>query len=153
MSCLEGLWVALLEEIRSLFVSCFILQYFLHQIDLGLSTQRQARKLISGISSTAKTRFLSLNRIQAKIVTGLLTGHKTLRRHLYLMELTSSTYVGSVEQKKKPQSTFCVSVKLWLHSDMHNWVSSSWTQRMLRVYVCGPSGKNSWWSTRCESLY
>jgi hypothetical protein len=33
----------------------------------------------------------------------------------------------------KPQSTFCVSVKLLLHSDMHIWVLSFWTPRILRI--------------------
>jgi hypothetical protein len=31
---------------------------------------------------------LSFNRIQSRVVTGLLTGHNTLRRHLHLMRLT-----------------------------------------------------------------
>jgi len=38
-----------------------------------------------------------------------------------------------VEQSKKPQPTFCVSVKLWLHSDVRIWVPYSWTQRMLSI--------------------
>ena len=37
------------------------------------STQRQARKLISGPSPTSKTRLLSFNRTQSRVVTGLLT--------------------------------------------------------------------------------
>ena len=39
-------------------------------------------------------------------------------------------YVGGVKQRKKPQPTFCVIVKFWLHLDMHIW-AHSWTQRML----------------------
>jgi len=38
----------------------------------------------------AKTRFLSFNRIQSRAVTGRLTGHNTLRRHLHLMGLSDS---------------------------------------------------------------
>jgi len=34
-----------------------------------------------------KVRFLSFNRTQFRAVTGLLTGHNTLRRHLYLLGL------------------------------------------------------------------
>jgi hypothetical protein len=41
-------------------------------------TQRHVRELISGPCLGAKTRFLSLNRIQSRAVTGLLTGHNTL---------------------------------------------------------------------------
>ena len=48
------------------------------------STQRQARKLILGPRPSAKTRLLSFNRTQPKVVTSLHTGHNTLKRHLYL---------------------------------------------------------------------
>jgi hypothetical protein len=55
------------------------------------------------------------------------------------MGLTNSPYVRGVEQKE-PHSTFCVRVKLWLHSDMHTLFRSSWIQRMLTMYVWGQSG-------------
>jgi hypothetical protein len=45
-----------------------------------------------------------------------------------------------VEQRKKPQHTLSVSVKLWLHSAIHIWVPLSWTQGTLRVHVWGSSG-------------
>ena len=54
------------------------------------STQGQALKLIWGPIPTAKTRLLSFNRIKSRVVTGLLTGHNTLRRHLYIMGLIDS---------------------------------------------------------------
>ena len=44
-----------------------------------------------------------------------------LRSYFYLMALTNRPYVGGVGQRKKPRSTFCVRVKLWLHTDMHIW--------------------------------
>jgi hypothetical protein len=50
---------------------------------------------------------LSFNRTQSRVVTGLLTGNKTLRRHLYLMGRTIFPYVGGVEQSEKPQPIFC----------------------------------------------
>ena len=53
-------------------------------------TQRQARELISGPCLGAKARFLSFNRTQSRAVTGLLTGHNTLRRHLHLTGLSDS---------------------------------------------------------------
>jgi len=53
------------------------------------STQRQARKLISAPNPATKTRLLSFNRTQSRIVFGLLTGQNTLRRHLYVMELSN----------------------------------------------------------------
>jgi hypothetical protein len=48
-------------------------------------TQRQAQKFISGPNPTAKTRLLSFNRTQSWVATGLLTGHNTLGRYLYVM--------------------------------------------------------------------
>ena len=54
------------------------------------STQRQAQELISGTSPGAKTRLLSFNWTQSRIVIGLLTGHNTLRRHLHLKGLANS---------------------------------------------------------------
>jgi hypothetical protein len=57
----------------------------------GLSdNQRQARGLISGPSLGAKAKFLSFHRTQSRAVTGLLTGHNTLRRYLHLLGLVDS---------------------------------------------------------------
>jgi hypothetical protein len=53
-------------------------------------TQRQARELISRPCLGAKTRFPSFNRTRSRAVTGLLTGHDTLRRHLHLIGLSDS---------------------------------------------------------------
>jgi hypothetical protein len=53
-------------------------------------TQRQTRELISGPRIATKTRLLSFNRTQSRVVIGLLTGHNTLRRHLHIMGLRNS---------------------------------------------------------------
>jgi hypothetical protein len=53
-------------------------------------SQQQARELISGPSQGTRIRLLSLTRAQSRVVTGLLTGHNTLLRHLHLMGLTDS---------------------------------------------------------------
>jgi hypothetical protein len=53
-------------------------------------TQRQARELISGPNLATGARLLSLNRTQARAVISLLTGHKTLRRHLHIMGLSNN---------------------------------------------------------------
>ena len=71
-----------------------------------ITTQRLASKLISGPSPTAKTRLVSFNRTQSKVVTGLLTVRNTLKTHLYLTGRINSPYVD-VEQRKKPQPMFC----------------------------------------------
>ena len=52
-------------------------------------TQRQAQEFISGPSRGTRAKF-TFNRVQSKAVTGLLMGHNTLRRHLYLMGLLDS---------------------------------------------------------------
>jgi hypothetical protein len=54
------------------------------------STQRQARKLISGPDLATRARLLSFNRAQSRIVIGLLTGHNTLRRHVYKMGMCNN---------------------------------------------------------------
>jgi hypothetical protein len=51
------------------------------------STQRQARELIAGPDLAMGARLLSFNRTQTRVVTDLLTGHNTLRRHLHIMGL------------------------------------------------------------------
>jgi len=61
-------------------------QHWVRWRGLG-DTQRQAQELISGPCLGAKARFLSFNRTQSRAVTGLLTGHITLMRHLHLMGL------------------------------------------------------------------
>jgi hypothetical protein len=57
--------------------------------DLGNSL-RQARELISGPCPGTRIKLLSFNRTQSRVVTGLLTGHNTLRRLVHLMGLTDS---------------------------------------------------------------
>jgi len=57
--------------------------------DLG-HTQRQTRELISGPCPSFKAKFLSFNSTQSRVVTGLLTGHNTLKRHLHLLRLIDS---------------------------------------------------------------
>ena len=72
------------------------------------STQRQLQKPISGPNPTATTRLLSFHRIRSKVVTGLLTEHNTLRRHLYIMELI---LCRRCEAEEETSAHFCVSVK------------------------------------------
>jgi hypothetical protein len=54
------------------------------------STQRQARELISGPDLAMGARLLSFNRTQTRVVTSLLAGHNTLRRHLHIMGLCNN---------------------------------------------------------------
>jgi len=58
---------------------------------MPLSTYEfQAQEFISGTSPATEVRLLSINRSQSRVVTGLLTGHNTLRRHPYVMGLSSN---------------------------------------------------------------
>jgi len=53
-------------------------------------TQRQAHEFISGPSLGTRAKFMTFNRTQSRVVTGLLTGRNTLRRHVYLLGLLDS---------------------------------------------------------------
>jgi hypothetical protein len=53
------------------------------------NTSRQAQELISGPCPGTRTKLLTFNRKQSRVVTGL-TGHNTLRRHFHLMGLLDS---------------------------------------------------------------
>jgi hypothetical protein len=48
------------------------------------------RELISGPYLATGASLLSFNRTQSRVVIGLLTGHNTLRRHLYVMGLSNN---------------------------------------------------------------
>jgi hypothetical protein len=85
---------------------------------------------------SAKTMPLSFNRMQSRVVTGLRTGHNTMRRHLDIMGLTVPC-VGNVQQRRRPQLMFCVSVKSWRHSDILTWVPCFLTLRTLELKVWG----------------
>ena len=59
------------------------------QSDATLSALN-VRELISGPNPATGARLLSLNRTQSRVVIGLLTGHNTLRRHLYVVGLSNN---------------------------------------------------------------
>ena len=55
------------------------------------SIERQAGELISGPDLPTRAPLLSFYGTQFRVVIGLLTGHNTLRRHLYIMGLSNNT--------------------------------------------------------------
>ena len=72
------------------------------------NTQRQARELIPGPSLSTRARFFTFNRTQARAVTGLLTGHNTLRRHLHLLGLLNSPLCRKCGMKEEASAhTLC----------------------------------------------
>jgi hypothetical protein len=60
---------------------------------------------------------LSFNMTQTRVVIGLLAGHNTLRRHLYIMELIDSPLCRRCGAQEEI-SARVLSVKPWLHSDV-----------------------------------
>jgi hypothetical protein len=75
-----------------------------------------SRELISGPNLATGARLLSFNPTKSRVVIDLLTGQNTLRRHSYIMGMSNNPLVGNVVLREKTQSTFCVSVRPWLHS-------------------------------------
>jgi hypothetical protein len=94
---------------------------------LSGDTQRQPEELISGPCLGSKARFLSFNRAESRAVIGLVTGRNTLRRYLHLLGLLDSPLCRCGAEEEN--SAHIVSVKLWVHSDMHIWTPSFWSQR------------------------
>jgi hypothetical protein len=88
-------------------------RHWRHWQNLG-NTQRQACELILGPCWCTKIRLLSFNRIQSRVVTGLLTGHNTLRWWGW----RAAHCAGSVERMTKPLPTFSVGVRPWPHLGM-----------------------------------
>jgi len=71
-------------------IKCWVDNQHLEMWSGPSSTQRQSRKLILGPTLTMKARLLTFNRTQSRVVIGLLTGHNTLRRYLYLIGLNNN---------------------------------------------------------------
>jgi hypothetical protein len=76
-------------DIRKRLRRWLISQHWASWHDLG-NTLRQARELIFGPCPGTRIKLLSFNRNRSRVVTGLLAGHNTLRRHLYLLGLLDS---------------------------------------------------------------
>jgi hypothetical protein len=86
-------------------------------------TQRKARELISGPRIAAKTRLLSFNRTQYRVVVDLLTGHNTLRRHLHIMGLSDSALCRKCGAEEETSAhVFCECEALATHR--HTYLGS-----------------------------
>ena len=100
--------------------------------DFG-NTPRQARELISEPSLGAKAKFLSFNRTQSRAVTGLLTGHNTLRRHLHLLGLLDTPLCRGCGVKEETSAHILCDCET-LTSLRHKHLGSFfWSRRLLRV--------------------
>jgi hypothetical protein len=77
------------------------------------STLRQARELISGPSLSNRAKFLSFNRTQSRVVTGFLTGHNTLRRHVFLLGLANSPVCRGCGMKEETPAHVLCECEAW----------------------------------------
>jgi len=79
------------------------------------------------------TSLLSFNRIKFRVLTGLLTGHNILRRHLFIRGLINSSIYRRCGAEEENSVHIFVSVKTWRHPDVLICIPFSWTLRMLAV--------------------
>jgi hypothetical protein len=92
------------------------------------STQRQDWELISGPDLATRARLLSFNRTQSRVVIGLLIGHNTLRRHLYIMGMSNNPTCrkcGTEEETSVHILCECEALASL------SWVPSFWTWSIL----------------------
>ena len=77
------------------------------------------KSLSRGPSLGVRVKLMTFNWSQSRAVTGLLTGHNTLKKHLHLLGVHDSPCVGNVGRRRKPRLTYYASARPWPHSDMH----------------------------------
>jgi len=104
------------------------------------STQRQDRELISGPDLATEARLLSFNRTQSRVVIGLLTGHNTLRRHLYILGLCNNPICRKCGNEEETSVHILCECEA-LASLRHAYLGSFFLDpEDIRVLVMGPSG-------------
>jgi hypothetical protein len=107
--------------------------------DLG-NTLRQTRELISGPCPGTRIKLLSFNRNQSRVVTGLLTGHNTLRRHLYLFGLLDSPLCKKCGVKEETSAHILRECEA-LASLRHRYLGSFFLEpEDVKSITWGPSG-------------
>jgi ribonuclease HI len=127
------------QNIRRKISRWLVNQHWARWWGLG-NTQQQARELILGPCPCARTRFLSLNRTQSTVVTGLLTGHNTLGRYLHLMVLSNSPLCRRCGAEDETSAHILCACKA-LASLRHVYLGSFLDPAdFKRLQVWGPSG-------------
>jgi hypothetical protein len=99
------------------------------------NTLRQARELISGPCPCIRIKLLSFNRNQSRVVTGLLTSHNTLRRHLHLMGLLDSPLCRKCGVKEETLAHIlceCEALDQVLIKSQQNWLKQGVGQFAVR---------------------
>ena len=108
------------------------------------STQRQSRELISGLNVATRARLLSFKRTQSRVVIGLLTGHNTLRSHLYVMGLSNNPICkkcGTGEETSGHVLCVCEAVASLRHSCLGSFFLDPEDIRKLNIGVIWKSAK------------
>jgi len=90
-------------------------------------------ELISGTNLATGARLLSFKRTQYRVVIGLLTGHNTLRRHLYIVGLSN-----------KPTCRKCGTEETSVHI-LWVWGLGFTPTLISRLLLFGPAGR---WETK-----
>ena len=104
-------------------IQCWLAKQHMALLQDLTSTERQARGLISDPRTAAKTRLLSFNRTQSRVLIGLLTGNNTLRRHLYIVRLIDSALCWRCgTQEETSADVLCECEALATHR--HTYLSS-----------------------------
>jgi hypothetical protein len=95
--------------------------------------------LSSCICLGANARFLSFNRTQSRAVTGLLTRHNTLRRHLHLMGLSDSPLCWRCGAEDETSAHILCECEA-LASLRHVYLGSFLEQQDIKSISLGPYG-------------
>jgi len=96
--------------------------------------------LISGPCLGAKARFLFFNKTQSRALTGLLTGHNTLRRHLHLIGLSDSPLCRRCGVEEETSAHILCEYEA-LASRGHAYLSSFFLEpEDIKSIIWGPSG-------------
>jgi hypothetical protein len=97
-------------------------------------TLRQARELISGPRIAAKTTLMSFKMAQSRVLTGLLTGHNAMRRHLHILVLFDSPLCRKSGAGEEPSAhVLCECEALATHKDTFIWDPFFHTLRIFEV--------------------
>jgi hypothetical protein len=100
---------------ESMNIKFHILSHFTSSEVSGDQESTRYFALIQGPSPATKAQLLSFNRTQSRVVIGLLTGHNTLRRLLYVMGLSNYSACRKCGFEEETSVHFCVGVRTWLH--------------------------------------
>jgi hypothetical protein len=113
------------------------------------SSLRQARELISGLSLGNRAKYLSFTRTQSRVVTGFLTGHNTLRRHLFLIGLVNSPVCrgcGVMEETSAHVLCECEAWASFRHTHLGSFFLEPEDIKSINLGTIGGFGKAAWLS-------